>query len=263
MPSERTAVHDARGDQDSGGGGGRRSARRRMYQQSRRGQQQLLLLRDLDRTDRDRDLPLRVGRLLGSGRGREARLRALGGHGERERRHPGPPGAAQDRRRREQPEPGRDQLREPHHEGQGRSRDGPVLHALERARGRGCQPLPLRVRRARRRRARHVREAPAERVLRAAGARARVRRSVREVHQVAAGGQATEDGRLPVARRPVLGADRRADAEAVRGGGDQDRLPDDLPARDHATSPRSSRRLPPRTRTWSWAARSRTTRTRR
>ena len=42
-------------------------------------------------------------------------LRALGRHGQRERRRQRPPREAQDRGRREQPEPGRDELPEPDH----------------------------------------------------------------------------------------------------------------------------------------------------
>ena len=83
--------------------------------------------------------------------------------------------------RREQPDPGGDELPEPHHEGPRRPRVRAVLDAAHRAVRGGREPLRLRVHRAGRRRSGRVRPEAAQRLLHAARADRQERRRVREV----------------------------------------------------------------------------------
>ena len=184
------------------------------------------------RADQDRRLAVAQRRLLRSRHERQEGLRALGGVRERPRGDPRPAGPAGDQGRRIEPGPGRHELPQPDHAGQGRSRLRPVLVALDRARGDRRQPLPLRDARAGGRRAEGLRAQAAQLLLRPAGAGRQVRRPVRRVHQVAAEVAAAEDGLVPLARRPVRVADRGCDAGEVRGDGRQDALPRHLPGRD-------------------------------
>ncbi len=115
-----------------------------------------------------------------------------------------------------------------------RPRLRPVLDAADGAGRAGRQPLPLRVRRAGRRRPGGVRRS----TCRTCSSCSRRRSSTAatrssQLHPLAAEVAAAEDRGVPVARRPVLLADRRPHAEPVRGGRHQDRLQDHLPARDH------------------------------
>ena len=71
-----------------------------------------------------------------------------------------------------------------------------------------------------------------QRLLHAAGTGDPVGRRLREVHRDAAEIAATDDGGVPVARRPVRVADRRPRARDPREARRQDRLQDDLPLRD-------------------------------
>ena len=87
-------------------------------------------------THQDRDLALAQRRLLRSGEGRQAWVRPLGFLRERSRRDPRPPGSAQDRRRRLEPEPGRHELPDVDHARPRRSRVRAVLVTAHRARRR-------------------------------------------------------------------------------------------------------------------------------
>ena len=141
--------------------------------------------------------------------------------------------AAQDRRRRVQPDPGRHQLPEPDQQGPRRPGLRPVLQRCSPSRPRGwpsvtttpsSQPAgggPD-----------GLRAEPAQLLLRAARPDDPVRRRLRRLHPVAPGVAASQDRGLRRARRPVLGADRREHPGQVRGGRHQDRLQAGLPVRD-------------------------------
>ena len=79
-------------------------------------------------------------------------------------------------------------------------------------------------------------------LLRAAGAGREQRAGVRQLHPVAAGRPAAEDGGVPRARRPVRGADRGDGPGEVRGRRHQDRVQGRSTRRRPPTSRRSCRR---------------------
>ena len=92
---------------------------------------------------------------------------------------------------------------------------------------------------------------------------AQQRRRVRALHPLAARLRAAEDGRVSVARRPVLLTDHGPHARPVREGRDQDGVQDHLPAGDRRSDAHRRPRSPPPIPTWSWPAPSRPTRIRR